>query len=59
VPPRLRVTVARLKSWAKALVPEKYRLLRYEWYERLRYYPELFGSAVGSSVHSATGAFAA
>ncbi len=34
----------RLKSWAKAVVPEKYRLLRYEWYERFRYYPELFVS---------------
>ena len=37
----------RLKSWAKTLVPEKYRLLRYEWYERLRYYPELFVSLGG------------
>lgn len=32
---------SRLKAWAKALIPEKYRVLRYEWYETLRYYPEL------------------
>lgn len=30
-----------LRSWIKRLVPERYRLLRYEWAERLRYYPEL------------------
>jgi SAM-dependent methyltransferase len=36
--------VSRLKDWAKPLVPEKYRLLRYEWYETVRYYPELFFS---------------
>lgn len=35
---------ATLKAWAKRLVPEKYRLLRYEWYETLRYYPELVAS---------------
>jgi SAM-dependent methyltransferase len=33
--------VFKLKAWAKALIPEKYRLLRYELYETLRYYPEL------------------
>jgi SAM-dependent methyltransferase len=35
---------SRLRLWVKALVPEKYRLLRYEWNERLRYYPQLFVS---------------
>src|ERR1041384_6695872 len=30
-----------LKTFAKQLVPERYRLLRYELYEKLRYYPEL------------------
>ncbi len=29
------------RAWAKKLLPEKYRMLRYEWYETLRYYPEL------------------
>ena len=29
------------RSWIKRLVPERYRLRRYEWAERLRYYPEL------------------
>jgi SAM-dependent methyltransferase len=33
-----------LKEWAKRIVPEKYRLARYEWYETLRYYPELLFS---------------
>ena len=33
--------VAKIKSWAKELVPERYRLLRYELFEKLRYYPEL------------------
>ncbi len=33
-----------IKSWAKQLVPEKYRVLRYQWYEALRYYPELIFS---------------
>ena len=33
-----------IKSWAKKLIPEKYRLLRYQWYEELRYYPELIFS---------------
>jgi SAM-dependent methyltransferase len=33
-----------LKGWAKALIPQRYRLLRYEWYEALRYYPELLFS---------------
>lgn len=33
--------VAKVKTWAKQLVPERYRLLRYELFEKLRYYPEL------------------
>jgi SAM-dependent methyltransferase len=33
--------VARMKTLAKHLVPERYRLLRYELFDRLRYYPEL------------------
>lgn len=33
--------VAKIKAWAKQLVPERYRLLRYELFEKLRYYPEL------------------
>src|ERR1700752_2392700 len=36
------------KDLVKAVVPEKYRLLRYEWYETLRYYPELFFSLGGT-----------
>jgi SAM-dependent methyltransferase len=36
--------VAKIKAWAKHLVPERYRLLRYELYEKLRYYPELLFS---------------
>lgn len=35
---------SKLKSWARQLVPERYRLLRYELYENLRYYPELLFS---------------
>ncbi len=31
----------KLRTWAKRVIPEKYRLARYEWYEALRYYPEL------------------
>lgn len=30
-----------LRAWVKRLIPEGYRLLRYRWYEILRYYPEL------------------
>lgn len=30
-----------IRAWAKKLLPEKYRRLRYEWAETLRYYPEL------------------
>jgi SAM-dependent methyltransferase len=30
-----------IKTWAKRLIPERYRMLRYEWYQVLRYYPEL------------------
>jgi SAM-dependent methyltransferase len=33
-----------IRSLAKTLIPERYRLLRYEWYESLRYYPELVAS---------------
>jgi SAM-dependent methyltransferase len=33
--------VTKIKTWAKQLVPEQYRLLRYELLEKLRYYPEL------------------
>lgn len=33
--------MASVRSWVKKLIPEKYRLLRYRWYEKLRYYPEL------------------
>lgn len=33
-----------LKAWAKKYIPEEYRLLRYEWSEKLRYYPELIFS---------------
>jgi SAM-dependent methyltransferase len=33
--------VAKIKARAKRLVPERYRLLRYELFEKLRYYPEL------------------
>lgn len=36
--------VAKIKTWAKQLVPERYRLLRYELFEKLRYYPELMFS---------------
>jgi SAM-dependent methyltransferase len=32
---------AKIKTLAKQLVPERYRLLRYELFEKLRYYPEL------------------
>ena len=39
--------MSRLKTWAKPLVPEKYRMLRYEWYETARYYPELVFSLGG------------
>jgi SAM-dependent methyltransferase len=35
---------SKLKTFAKQLVPERYRLLRYELYEKLRYYPELLFS---------------
>lgn len=38
---RDQTTGSKLKAWAKARIPEKYRLLRYQWYESLRYYPEL------------------
>ena len=30
-----------IRAWTKKLIPERYRMLRYEWYEALRYYPEL------------------
>jgi SAM-dependent methyltransferase len=33
--------VAQIKTRVKELVPERYRLLRYELFEKLRYYPEL------------------
>jgi SAM-dependent methyltransferase len=36
-----------MKTWAKQLIPERYRLLRYELSEWLRYYPELIFS-IGS-----------
>ena len=33
--------MTKIKTWGKQLVPERYRLLRYELFEKLRYYPEL------------------
>jgi len=36
--------VTKIKARAKRLVPERYRLLRYELFEKLRYYPELLFS---------------
>ena len=36
--------LTQFKSRAKQLVPERYRLMRYELFEKLRYYPELVGS---------------
>jgi SAM-dependent methyltransferase len=36
--------LTRIKTWGKQLVPERYRLLRYELFEKLRYYPELIFS---------------
>ncbi|HSS20834.1 MAG TPA: class I SAM-dependent methyltransferase [Pyrinomonadaceae bacterium] len=36
--------LTQIKSRVKELVPERYRLLRYELFEKLRYYPELIVS---------------
>jgi SAM-dependent methyltransferase len=36
--------VQKIKTRAKQLIPERYRLLRYELLEKLRYYPELIFS---------------
>lgn len=36
--------LAKIKALAKKLIPERYRLSRYELWEKLRYYPELFFS---------------
>ena len=36
--------MTRLKTLAKAVVPKRFRLLRYSLYEQLRYYPDLLSS---------------